>query len=358
MGADATITPTTDSQPKLTETEAEIDDGGALQSTLAAFNVFADATFTADALGRRATPTATLAGVQPVGVRERPVLHPALQAVKGELVYFAKRETGADSEPVFEIVTLDLVTWETRRFGAGGGSSTYPQPSPDGRWIAFQSDVDGDFEVYLVNRLGGQLRQLTQNTLWDRLPSWSPDGNWIIYSSDARGDQTFDLYRVRSDGVEQLPEYSDGWRNSHARYSPDGNTIVFTAGAQVRDASTWEIRLLDRQSGNASLLTENDIRDASPVFSPHGQRIMYVTSISGVRALASMSPIGGDREVLFTGPGSVWAASFSPDGDFIVVTATRNGEDQLFLMDAAGGNVQQITSSGGAYASWIPRIVE
>ena len=356
VGVDATITPTADRQPELTATEPESRADGSVQSPLAAFNLYADATFTADALLRQAQSTATPAGVQPVGVRERPILQPELQAVTGELVYFAKRENGVDVEPVFEIVTLDLVTWETRRFDAGGGSSTYPQPSPDGRWLAFQSDLDGDFEIYLVNRLGGQLRQLTRNTLWDRLPSWSPDGNWIIYSSDARGDQTFDLYRIRSDGAEQQPEYSDGWRNSHARYSPDGNAIVFTAGAQVRDASTWKIRLLDRQNGTANLLTDNDVRDASPVFSPDGQRILYVTSISGARALASMSPNGGDREVLFTGPGSVWAASYSPDGDFIIVTATGNGEDQLFLMDAAGASVQQITSSGGAYASWIPPI--
>lgn len=350
-GATAIAVATT--QTPTAETATQISADSALKATLAALGAAADATFTAEAQQRQARPTATRSDIQPVGIRERPTLRPSLQAASGDLVYFARKPASADSQPVFEIVTLNLSTWEERRFDAGG-SSTYPQPSPDGRWIVFQSDRDGDFEIYLANRLGGQLRQLTQNAVWDRLPAWSPDGGWIIYSSDSRGDQTFDLYRIRPTGEERQPLFSNGWRNSHARYSPAGNAIVFTAGERVRDASSWELRLLDLQSRESTLLTANDIRDASPVFSPDGQRIMYVTTIGGARALASMNLQGGDRDVIYAGPGSVWAASYSPDGQFLVVTATLDGLDQLFLMDAAGGGAQQITTSGGAYASWIP----
>ena len=337
--------------PAITATQAGADT--ALWTTLAVLEAAADATFTAEAELWQTRPTATNSGIQPVGLRERPTLLPALQPASGELVYFARRESSAGSQPAFQIVTLNLSTWEERRFDAGG-SSTYPQPSPDGRWIAFQSDRDGDFEIYLANRHGGQLRQLTRNSVWDRLPAWSPDGEWIIYSADSRGDQTFDLYRIRPTGDERQPVFSDGWRNSHARYNPAGTALVFTAGEQVRDAGTWELRLLNLQSRESTLLTANDIRDASPVFSPDGRRILYVTTIGGVRALASMNLQGAERDVVYSGPGSVWAASYSPDGQFLVVTATLDGEDQLFLLDAAGGAAQQITTNGGAYASWMP----
>lgn len=354
-GEDPTATEGAATQSPATTTATQPSADTARKATLAALQAAADATFTAEAELRQTKPTATSSGIQPVGLRERPTLRPSLRSASGELVYFARQETSAGSQPVFEIVTLNLLTWEEQRFGAGG-SSTYPQPSPDGRWIAFQSDRDGDFEIFLTNRQGGQLRQLTQNAVLDRLAAWSPDGEWIIYSSDSRGDQTFDLYRMRPTGEERQPVFSDGWRNSHARYSPDGNAIVFTAGEQVRDASAWELRLLDLGSQVSTLLTANGIRDASPVFSPDGQRILYVTTIGGARALASMNLQGADRHVIYTGPGSVWAASYSPDGDFLVVTATLNGEDQLFIMDAAGGDAQQITTDGGAYASWIPPV--
>ena len=259
---DATATAVATTQSPPTQASA----GSALKATLAALAVAADATFTAEVELR---PTATRVVIQPVGLRKRPTLLPSLQAAGGDLVYFTRRETSDGSQPVFEIAALNLSTWEERRFGAGG-SSTYPQPSPDGRWIAFQSDRDGDFEIYVANRHGGQLRQLTHNAVWDRLPAWSPDGEWIVYSSDSRGDQTFDLYRIRPTGEEQQPLFSDGWRNSHARYSPDGAAVVFTAGERVRDASTWELRMLDLANRESILLTGNDIRDASPVFRPDG----------------------------------------------------------------------------------------
>ncbi len=354
-----TSTATVASVSKLATTtplrEAAIDP---LQMTRIAWNAAADATFTAEAILEAARPTATAPAVQPVGLRELPTLIPQLASVEGELVYFAKRAIDDAEEPVFEIVVLDLTTKETRRFSAGEGSSTYPRPSPDGRWIAFQSKRDGDFEIYVANRFGGQLQRLTENTVWDRLPAWSPDGEWIIYSSDTRGDQTLDLYQTRLSGGETQLVHSDQWRNSHARYSPDGKHIVFTAGPSVRDASTWEIRLTNRETGASKWLTDNAVRDSSPAFSPDGQRIIYVTNVGGARALASMDLAGGDRRILYTGPGSVWSANYSPDGGFIAVTATVQGEDQLFLMDAQGLNAQQLTFSGGAFASWIPPIAE
>ena len=67
---------------------------------------------------------------------------------------------------------------------------------------------------------------------------------------------------------------------------------------------------------------------------------------------------GDDRRLLYTGPGRVWSANYSPDGRFIIATANVDGEDQLFLMDATGENAQQITSDGGSYASWIPAIAD
>ena len=130
--------------------------------------------------------------LQPVGSQGRPQLNTALQAASGTLLFFDK--PGEDSAEVvnFELLTRDLSSWEDRVLTANYADSTYPRPSPDGRWIAFQSDRNGDFEIYVMNRLGGQIRQLTHNDYWDRLPAWSPDGEWIVYSADVRGNQAFD----------------------------------------------------------------------------------------------------------------------------------------------------------------------
>ena len=87
------------------------------------------------------------------------------------------------------------------------------------------------------------------------------------------------------------------------------------------------------------------------------KRILYVSSVGSNRVVASMALDGSDRELLYTGPGSAWSANYSLDGKFIVVTATYDGEDQLFLMTADGGNLQQVTRMGGAFATWIPPLI-
>ena len=335
------------------DSKSQVIPADPLRSTLNARNARADATFTADASRRQADRPSATAEIQPVGVRDGSALSGALHDAGGELVYFAPVLNASEAEPEFAIVSLNLETGETRALTTGG---SFPQASSDGRWIAFQSSRDGDEEIYVMNRLGGQLRQLTLNDRRDRLPAWSPDGEWIVYAHDARGDETYDLYRVRLDGSAAQPMYSDGWRNSHARYNHGGSLLVFTAGPELRDARSWELRLMELPGGATRLLTQNDVRDASPVFSPDGMRILYVTTIGGVRALASMDLAGGDRQILYSAPGSVWAASYSPDGHFIVVTATIDGLDQLLIMPAQGGAAQQITTAGGAYASWLEPI--
>ena len=92
----------------------------------------------------------------------------------------------------------------------------------------------------------------------------------------------------------------------------DGSAIVFTSGANLRDSRTWDLRLLQLDDGSSRQLTENDVRDASPVFSPDGRRILYVTTIGGARALASMDAAGGDREILFSGPGQRLGGQLQP----------------------------------------------
>ena len=51
-----------------------------------------------------------------------------------------------------------------------------PRGRPDGRRIAFETKIDGDREIYVMNADGTNVRQLTHNTLWDEGPAWSPDG--------------------------------------------------------------------------------------------------------------------------------------------------------------------------------------
>jgi Tol biopolymer transport system component len=83
-----------------------------------------------------------------------------------------------------------------------------PAWSPDGRQIAFESTMDGDREIYVMNADGSNIRQLTHNTLWDEGPAWSPDGTKLAFSSGA-DDLHLDIWTMNVDGSDpkQLTTY-------------------------------------------------------------------------------------------------------------------------------------------------------
>lgn len=111
----------------------------------------------------------------------------------------------------------------------------FPRFSPDGQWIAFSSNRDGNYDVYLVAVNGGKPRQLTFNTADDNVVGWTPDGKKIIFSS-TRGNGVFPsvatLWEISPEGGIEAPVKTD-W-GAWASYSPDGAKLAFT-----RHPATW-----------------------------------------------------------------------------------------------------------------------
>jgi TolB protein len=84
--------------------------------------------------------------------------------------------------------------WQDRNFK----NSREPAWSPDGSSIAFVSDKEGNFEIYIWEIERDQAQRLTHDPGNDRHPSWSPDGKHIVFASDRSGN--WDIYLMRSDG--------------------------------------------------------------------------------------------------------------------------------------------------------------
>ncbi|HXS98736.1 MAG TPA: S41 family peptidase [Candidatus Limnocylindrales bacterium] len=111
----------------------------------------------------------------------------------------------------------------------------FPRFSPDGQSIAFSSNRDGNYDVYVVPAAGGKPRQLTFHTADDNVVGWTPDGRKIIFTS-TRGNGVFPsvatLWEIPADGGVEAPVKTD-WGAS-ASYSPDGKKLAFT-----RHPATW-----------------------------------------------------------------------------------------------------------------------
>lgn len=111
--------------------------------------------------------------------------------------------------------------------------------SPDGSRIVFRSARDGNFDLYVMDRDGGNVQRLTSTPARENFPVFSPDGGSIAFSSDrdgtvdALGHKTFDNYvlELNADGTpgatRRLTDHPG--QDAHPWFSPDGGWVVFTS---------------------------------------------------------------------------------------------------------------------------------
>ena len=78
--------------------------------------------------------------------------------------------------------------------------------------IAFHSGRDRDWEIFVMNPDGSEVRQLTDNDGWDWSPAWSPDGKHIAFSSDRDGDR--EIFVMNADGTDAYSTGQEGWASS------------------------------------------------------------------------------------------------------------------------------------------------
>lgn len=148
--------------------------------------------------------------------------------------------------PLFASPKARADLWKVRSDGKGAVNLTpdsdandgFPHFSPDGEWLAFRSGRDGNFEIYRMDADGSNPRALTDHPAQDTFPAISPDGNRIAFSSnrDASEDEerhVFELYIMEldenstADSVRRLTETDV--RNAHPWFSPDGEWIAYTS---------------------------------------------------------------------------------------------------------------------------------
>jgi TolB protein len=97
--------------------------------------------------------------------------------------------------------------------------------SPDGRWLAFDSDQSGNADIYRMPLAGGETEQLTTDPADDFAPAWSPDGTQIAFHSFRNGNR--DLFVMpATDGTPQQVT-SGPAQDRYPRWSPDGNRLAF-----------------------------------------------------------------------------------------------------------------------------------
>lgn len=114
-------------------------------------------------------------------------------------------------------------------------SAGSPRFSPDGRFVAYDAQVGGNGEIFVVPANGGAARRLTHESSQEILPAWSADGQWIYFASNRGGD--FSLWKIPAGGGEAVQITRGGAFESFA--APDGKTIFYTKARGT--AGLWQV---------------------------------------------------------------------------------------------------------------------
>jgi TolB protein len=134
----------------------------------------------------------------------------------------------------------------------GGGMPTQVTPtgpsylhgwSPDGQWLVFTGQRNGDFDIYAVPANGGPEKQLTTAKGLDDGPEYTPDGKWVYFNSTRTG--RMQVWRMKPDGSGQEQLTFDDFNNWFPHVSPDGKRVVFiTYGPEIKpDDHPWYKRV-------------------------------------------------------------------------------------------------------------------
>jgi Tol biopolymer transport system component len=155
--------------------------------------------------------------------------HLAISANGRQLAYSAVQETQNIYKLRLDPDTAEAIG-EPVPITTGTRFWSSPDPSPDGEWVVFYSQLNPEGDLYIARTDGnGEVRQLTSDAAIDRMPRWSPDGKWILMFSDRSG--RLEVWRIRVDGSDLRQVTNTG--AGVASWSPDGLRIAATVNSRA-----------------------------------------------------------------------------------------------------------------------------
>ena len=209
--------------------------------------------------------------------------------------------------------------------------------------IAFDSDRDGNQEIYTANADGTNPTRLTNNSAYDAGPTWSPDSSKIAFSSFRDGNN--EIYIMNADGTNQIRLTNNTDYDTGPIWSPDGSRIAFTTN---RDGD-FEVYTMNTDGTNPTRLTNNPAYDAAPAWSPDGTKIAFNSNRNGTQEIYTMNADGTNQTRLTNNIASDYSPAWSPNGNQLAFVSNRDSSGpnntEIYTMNINGTNVTRLTNT-------------
>ncbi|HEV8615848.1 MAG TPA: Tol-Pal system beta propeller repeat protein TolB [Methylomirabilota bacterium] len=184
------------------------------------------------------------------------------------------------------------------------GINSSPAFSPDGRTLALTLSKDGNPEVYVLTLATGTMRRLTRHAGIDTEPVWSPTGHQMAFISDRGGSPNVYVMDTEGANVRQI---TSGGFHTQPRWSPKGDTIVYTARQGTHDL--WAI---NPDGSNPRRLTGGTADSQGATWSPNARHLAFQSNRLGRWQIFAMQADGSSQEPITQGPGDATSPSWSP----------------------------------------------
>ncbi len=205
--------------------------------------------------------------------------------------------------------------------------------------LAFVSDRDGDFEIYVIEGDGSGLTNLTNTPNAELGPSWSPDGERIAFYTVNNGVWQLNHMNADGSGTAAIADIVPGKDTFQPAWSPDGKRIAF----ESRHEGNPEIYVVNADGSGLTNLSSDSATDSRPAWSPDGARIAFASERDNTSDIYSVSAEGSGLTNL-TGDALVdRAPSWSPDGETIVFASEDSkGRSTIRVIDPSGGGPRNL----------------
>lgn len=230
----------------------------------------------------------------------------------------------------------------------------YASYSASGEQIIFESNRDGNWEIYIMDSDGKNQLRLTTSEFDSRRPSWHPNGKKVIFESNKTGKNELYELIIKNKEINKIDIKDITGEPTFASYAPNGKKIAFS----LKESDQKSNIIIIDEEGSLDFITQYDFRSYYPSWSSDGKALLFFSrheTNNEDDEIYKMNIDGTNKVRLTYWPKHNFCPSWSQDNKKIAyVTSMENSRPEIYVMDADGDNQVRVTynEDGDTLPNW------